>query len=291
MLSVWKKVTIVIGLFLLAILSGCNLEEIGISSEEVSVQQPSGEAEFIFFDVGQGDSSLIFGPNGETILIDTGRHDDERISGLLEQEDIETIDLLVLTHPHADHIGNADKVIKTYKPKEIWMSGDVHTSKTFERVIDAALESGADYLEPRVGETHSIGSFTFEILNPNELTGELNNGSIAFNLIYGGMTILYTGDAEKEAEQAMVESGLLKKVDILKVGHHGSSTSSHDFFLQEIKPDIAIYSAETGNSYGHPHKEAIERLTKIGAEIYGTDKNGTIRVFSDGTNVELISER
>lgn len=286
-----------ISFIVLTILTGCTIEIGEIESVDVSStndevrNEPIGDAQFIFFDVGQGDSSLVLGPEGETILIDTGRHDDDRIMHLLQEEGIETIDLLVLTHPHADHIGNADDVINHYEPKEIWMSGDMHTSKTFERVLDAVLASDATYYEPRVGETHHLGSFTFEIVNPVELSGELNNGSIAFHLNYGDITVLYTGDAEKEAEQQMVEAGLLKKVDILKVGHHGSSTSSHPFFLEEIQPDIAIYSAGVDNEYGHPHDEVIERLTNIGADIYGTDKNGTVRVYTDGIHVEVVSER
>lgn len=277
------------------ILSGCELDDVINALEEEPNEIESvvngDEATFTFFDIGQGDSSLIQGANGETIVIDTGRHDDDRILSLLDEENIEQIDLLVLTHPHADHIGNADRVIQTYEPKEIWMSGDVHTTKTFERVIDAALESNAAYHEPTVGETHQVGPFTFDIVNPTELTGHLNNGSIAFILTYGDVTFLYTGDAEIEAEEAMVQTGLLRKVDVLKVGHHGSNSSSHDFFLREIEPDVAIYSAETGNSYGHPHTETIERLTNIQAEIYGTDTFGTIKVHTDGKTYDIVTEK
>ncbi|WP_017727516.1 ComEC/Rec2 family competence protein [Halalkalibacterium ligniniphilum] len=264
------------------------------NKREVTAAVKSDElanAKFVFFDVGQGNSTLIVGPNKEVILIDTGRYDNYLIFKLLKQEEVEKIDLLILTHPHADHIGNAESIIQSYAPQEIWMNGDKHTSHVFERVMNAVHESKTGYHVPSIGKSYKIGAFTLKLLHSSCGSNDLNNGSMAFYLSYGQVTIFFTGDIEKAAEQAIINGGLVQRVDILQVPHHASSDSSHDFFLRRFNPSVAIYSAAEMNSYGHPHKEALTRLKKVAKKVYGTDMNGTIKIMTNGVNYEVVVER
>lgn len=249
-----------------------------------------GEASVTIFDVGQGDSALVQSDD-TTILIDTGRHDSDVIFDHLEAEEVEQIDLLVLTHPHADHIGNADEIVRTYDPQTVWIDGNETTSQVFERLVDSLLEINADVIEPIAGESYQEGAFLLDVLNPSEeLTGDLNNDSVSIKLTYGDVSFLFTGDAEEPAEQLMVDSGIDLKSEVLIMGHHGSNTSSNDFFLDEVQPDIAIYSAGENNSYGHPGESAMKRVEDIGAASYGTLENGTISIWTDGQTINVDTE-
>ncbi|GGK35699.1 hypothetical protein GCM10010965_30830 [Caldalkalibacillus thermarum] len=251
---------------------------------------PDGELLYgHFIDVGQGDATLLQGPDF-TVLIDAGRHDRNDVVPYLQSVGVESIDLLVLTHPHADHIGQADKVLNTFEVTEVWMSGDEHTSLTFERVIDAIAESGANYNEPRAGEVYEIGSLTIEVVNPDELTGDFHEGSISLRAIYGDIKFLFTGDAEAQTEKAMIERGHDLKAHIFQAGHHGSSTSNTQEFLEAVQPEIIIYSAGKDNPYGHPHKEVVQRILDMGIALYGTDVHGTVIVETDGKTYEINTE-
>jgi competence protein ComEC len=234
-----------------------------------------------FLDVGQGDSTLLVGPDF-TILIDAGRHDHNDVVPHLERIGVTAIDLLVGTHPHADHIGQFPQVLERYPVTEVWMSGDEHTSLTFERAIDAILASGAAYREPRAHERYEIGSAIVEVLNPLALTGDFHEGSISMRVLFGNVAFLFTGDAEATSEAAMIGRGHTLSAQVLQLGHHGSSTSSSLAFLQAVQPGLAIWSAGAGNSYGHPHAEVIARLAGLGVAICGTANDGTIVVTSDG---------
>ncbi len=250
----------------------------------------SGVLEVHFIDVDQGDATLVMGP-GVTILIDAGRHDRNDVVPYLRSVGVKSIDLLVGTHPHSDHIGQFPQVLEAFPVKEVWMSGDVHTSRTFERALDAVLNSNAGYHEPRAGERVTIGDVTIEVIHPEAVTGDFNNGSIGLRLVYGDIAFLFTGDAEAESEAEMIARGHDLRAHVLHVGHHGSSTSSTEAFLREVQPQVAVYSAGAGNSYGHPHREVVERFRKLGIPLYGTDVYGTIRVRTDGRTFELVSER
>ena len=141
--------------------------------------------------------------------------------------------------------------------KEVWLPGHVHTSLTFERCLDAILDSDAGYHEPRAGEAFQVGSARVEVVHPASATGDLNNDSIAVRILYGDVVLLFTGDVEAPAEAAMVAAGAAASAHVLHMGHHGSRTSSTAPFLAAVAPEVAIYSAGAGNSYGHPHPEAL----------------------------------
>lgn len=245
-----------------------------------------GRLRAYFLDVGQGDATLLAGPDF-TILVDAGRHTGNEVVPLLLAAGVKKIDLLIGTHPHADHIGQFPDVLRAFPVTEVWMSGDEHTSRTFERALDAVLASGAGYHEPRTGEALRLGSARVEVLNPSEVDGDLHNGCVAVRVAYGEVAILLTGDAEIPAERRMIASGFPLRAQVLQLGHHGSSTSNGEEFLREVRPEVAIYSAGEGNSYGHPHAEVIERFRRHRVPVYGTDRDGTIMVVSDGRRFEV----
>lgn len=243
-----------------------------------------------FFDVGQGDAILFQGEDF-TILIDAGRHDRADVVPHLMRAGVHFIDLFIGTHPHADHIGQCAAVVQRFPVGEVWLSGDVHTTLTFERCLDAILESDAGYHEPRAGEVYEIGSARIEVLHPSALTGGFNDNSIVVRIIYGDVAFLMTGDAEALAEASMVGRGQELSAQVLKVGHHGSRTSSTEAFLRAVRPALAIYSAEKDNPYGHPHKETLRTFAALGIPLYGTDVNGTVRVGTDGREFTVFVER
>lgn len=243
-----------------------------------------------FFDVGQGDATLL--QHGDvTILIDAGRHDRRDVLPYLHAAGVERLTLVIATHPHADHIGQMDQVIKTFPVEEVWMSGNEHTSRVYERLIDAILESEAGYHEPRAGEVLELGDLRLEVVSPRDLTGNLNDDSIAVRVVFNDVVLLFTGDAEREAERRMVQSGLPLKAHVLHLGHHGSRTSSTPDFIAAVDPDVAIYSAGAGNTYGHPDPGVMERLRRAGITVYGTDVHGTIKVTTDGMRYWVEPER
>lgn len=251
---------------------------------------PNGELLVHFIDVGQGDATLLQGPDF-TVLIDAGRHDQNDVVPYLKSVNVKSIDLLILTHPHADHIGQAVNVLKSFKVDEVWMPGSEHTSRTYEELLDIILESDVSYNEPRAGERYRIGSLDIMVLHPDKLIGDLNEDSIAVKAKYGDVKFVFTGDAEKRSEETMVKSGRDLRADILHIGHHGSNTSSTQAFLKAVNPDVAIYSAGEGNPYGHPHEEVIQRLLDMKIKVYGTDVHGTIIVKTDGRTYDISTEK
>jgi competence protein ComEC len=205
----------------------------------------------------------------------------------LEEIGVESIDLLVGTHPHADHIGQFAEVLETIPVSEVWMSGDTNTTATFEDAIDAVAASGAGYHEPRAGEVFQLGSARIEVLNPTHLTGEANEGSVMFRLIFGDIAFMFTGDAEAPTEREVLDSGRDLQSQILKLGHHGSDTSSSLAFLLAVKPKLAIYSAGLDNTYGHPSPKTLENLEMLDIPTLGTIDEGTIVVSTDGKTYEV----
>lgn len=243
-----------------------------------------------FLDVGQGDATLLMGPDF-TVLIDAGRHDREDVVPYLTRAGVEKLDLLVATHPHSDHIGQMDEVLKQFPVDEVWMNGAEHTSRTFERTVEAIADSEASYYEPRAGEQFQIGSLEVEVLHPQTLPQDLNNGSIVIRVIYGDVSFLFTGDIEKPAEEEILSQGHDVEADIYHMGHHGSSTSNHKAFVEAVNPEVAIYSAGQGNEYGHPHKEVLALFEALGIPVYGTDRYGTIIVRTDGKTFKVETEK
>jgi len=227
-----------------------------------------------YFDVGQADSILIVN-NGQSMLIDAGNNDDgDLVVNNLNKIGIKKLDYLVGTHPHEDHIGGLDDVINNIKVNKLMMPKTTTTTKTYEDVIDAVSKKKLKIKVPKVGETFNVGNAKCEVMSIEDNKDNLNACSIVIRLEYNGTSYLFTGDAEKSNEQARS----WPQTDVLKAGHHGSSTSSSQKFLNQINPSLIIISCGKNNDYGHPHKETINRYNKLKAQVFRTDENGDILV-------------
>lgn len=247
-----------------------------------------------YIDVGQGDASLLqFSDNDEnyTILYDTGDWSGNEVVPYLQQQKIDFIDLVMISHPHADHIGQLKKVMENFEVGEVWMTGNTANTKVYQSAIEAVMNSDADYDEPMAGDEFDIGPLEITILHPSSLTGDVNDDSLSARFTYGNVSFIFTGDAYKSAEKQMIQRQSNIQADYLQVGHHGSSTSSDTQFVKAVQPKYAIYSAATGNSYGHPHVETIDLFEKMGIPLYGTDVHGTIIVTTDGNTSEISTEK
>ena len=257
------------------------------SAEEVALEGLTVH----YIDVGQGDSTLLEF-DGFSMLIDAGNWNSKEAVDYLKQQEIQDIDIVVGTHPDADHIGQLAQVIGEFEVGEVWMSGNTSSSNTFLNVLQAIEASGSEYVEPRSGDVFDVGPMQIEVLYPDEITGAANEESVSLKMTYGEIRLVFTGDAGIKQEQEMIDSGMDLDAEILHLGHHGSNTSTSPAFLEAVTPEVAIYSAGADNSYGHPHAEVIAAVENAGATVYGTDVNGTIIVETDGEsyNVKIQQE-
>ena len=244
-----------------------------------------------FFDVGQADSILIT-HNNENILIDAGTNEmGTTVVKKLQDLGITKLNYVIGTHPHEDHIGGLDDVIQNFEIEHIYMPKVQTNTKTFEEVLDAVIDKGMQIETPNVGDGFAIGEVNCEIMQCGTGTKEeqenLNLSSIVLRATYKEQSYLFMGDSEKENEQARK----WEKTNVLKVGHHGSSTSTSEEFLKQVSPQIAIISVGKDNNYGHPSDEIIKRLEQEGISIYRTDEKGTIVITSDGKQNQISWER
>lgn len=247
-----------------------------------------------FINVGQADATLLQVKNKDemmNILIDTGDWNRKDVIQYLDKENIQEIDLIVITHPHADHIGQLDKIIETFDVGEVWMNGDSSNAQVFSNALAAIEKYDIDYYEPTVGETFELNNLMIEIIHPGDLSLGTNNNSIAMHIQYGEISFLFTGDAEHAAEEKMIMNNQNLHANILHLGHHGSNTSSSGNFLEAVNAEVAIYSAGVDNSYGHPDVEIIERVKARNMTVYGTDQSGTIIGETDGKTYRIMTEK
>lgn len=241
-----------------------------ITSDFISDDQTS--LKVYFFDVGQADSMLIQN-NGENMLIDAGNNEDgEMLVNNLKILGIEKIDYLVGTHPHEDHIGGMDDIINSFEIGKIYMPNVSTNTKTFEDVIDATKNKNLQIETPKAGDNFTIGKVSCEVAYVGSDKENLNLSSIIIKMKYNNLSYLFTGDTEADVENK-IDFG---KINILKVAHHGSDTSSSEKFVNETAPEVAIISVGKDNSYGHPSNEIIKRYEKVGSKIYRTDEVGNI---------------
>lgn len=277
---------IILLLSMLFALTGCSVSEAtqhGMAVDTIQAEDVLLRVDFL--NVGQADCALL-STNGHYMVIDGGNNGDaDRILSYLEEQGVEKLDAVVGTHPHEDHIGSLDAIINHFDVDAVYMPKIMHTSKTFEDVLDAVANKGLKIKSPSPGDTIDFNGLEIEVLGPQREYKDFNNNSIVLKVNAGETAFLFTGDAEETAEKDILQAGYDLQADVLKVGHHGSSTSSSQAFLQAVKPKYAVISVGVGNSYHHPEEEALQRLQSIGAEIYRTDLQGDIVCTTDGKNI------
>lgn len=254
------------------------------------VTAPQGSLEVHYLDVGQGDSTYIR-YNDYDILIDaTTLKDSDDLIKQLKDLNVKDLDLVIATHPHEDHIGGMPKVFKEYDVKSFYMPQSAHTTKTFEKLVRAVTDEGiemnvikAGTMLPTPKELHT------EVFAPLKTTYEdLNNYSPIIKMQFGDKAFMFTGDAEEDSELEVVkryDNSL--KADVLKLGHHGSSTSSSEEFLNAVKPSIGVISCGQNNKYGHPHKETLEKAKVRNMDLYRTDTDGSITIVTNGSDLNV----
>jgi len=262
--------------------SACTYE---ITEEEASVRREEGILTVHFIDVGQGDCILLQNEK-TTMLIDSGTSDSGvLICEYLNSLSIEKLDYFIGTHPHEDHLGGAAAVISQIDIDNLYLTEAKSTAFFFERLLDAVINKNITVNIPKTGCRYKAEGFDFEFLSPETDFGNENDNSIVMRVDFGETSFLFMGDAEKNTEKYLLSNNKRIDADVIKIGHHGSRNASLTEFLNAVKPRAAVIQCGKGNSYGHPHDEALARIKKSGAEIFRCDELGTVVLKSDGTNI------
>lgn len=272
----------------------------GVDSVPLPEDSAGRPLQVYYLDVGQGDSELIRIP-GETgyfnMLIDTGEYGyADGLTEYLRGLGVERIDALVCSHPHTDHMGCMARIIQRFDIGAVYMpllpEDRTPTTTAYEKLLDAAEDKGL-----RITQLHedaiieSPPGSQFQVMSPRvdaDWEGA-NNYSAVIRLVYGESSFLFTGDAEEQSEEVILEDGYMLRSDVLKCGHHGSSSSTSDEFLEAVDPLYAVINCGEGNRYGHPHRETIEKLDKAGVIAYRTDKDGTILAETTGGSISFTT--
>ena len=255
---------------------------------------PDGLLKVYFIDSGQSDCILIETPNGKHMLIDSGDNGDETIiRKFLNSKGVKQIEYAFFTHPHADHIGGAYEVVNEYDVLNIIMPDKAVDTATYKKLIDEASKKEITALHPELGFSIIVDDVKITVFSPisKDYGSNINEYSIVLRMDYGDTSFLFTGDAEEENELEMLNAGFDLDVDILKVGHHGSSTSSSVMFLQAVTPEYSIILCGTENKFGHPHDETLSKLNDVSSVIYRTDQNGSVTVTTDGKQITVTPEK
>ena len=281
-----KLFSIILLLSLLLTLTGC---------PPIDKDDPpeSGYLKVHYIDVGQADCALIE-CNGEYILIDGGNvADSQLVVSYLQKQGVEELLAVVCTHAHEDHVGGLPGVLAVYRTYHVYAPTRTYSSKCFDDFVHYTDQQDLEITIPEPGDYLSFGGATMTVLGPVKSYADPNNTSIVLRIDYGATSFLFTGDMELQAEDDMLDHWGERydwNVDVLKVGHHGSETSTGYRFLREVMPTYGIISVGEGNSYGHPHEAPLSRLEQAGVTLYRTDKLGTIIATSDGKDISFTWE-
>lgn len=285
-----KKVFLLTLSILLAVsLFSCNKIENSKKNDIVPNPDAATETapfEIHFIDVGQADCALVI-CDDEYMLIDGGNKDDSStVYTYLKKYNVTELDYIVATHAHEDHVGGLSGALNFAKAKVALSPVTEYDSKAFSDFVKNLEDQDVKITIPNVGDSFDLGSAEFNILACNT-TDDTNNTSIVLKITYGETSFLFTGDAEYECEKIMLDNEADISSTVLKVGHHGSSTSSSYRFLREVSPQYAVISVGKDNEYGHPHDEVMSRLSDADITVYRTDIYGDIICTSDGKNVSF----
>lgn len=244
-----------------------------------------------FIDVGQADCILVIVPNGQSILIDGGNADDgPRVVSYLKSQGVKELSAVIATHPHEDHIGGLDKILHSFPLKQVYMTNGISNTRTFENFLTAVKASGAKIVRAKAEVKLDVPGISGLFLAPNsEQYEDLNNYSAVLKITYGKVSFLLTGDAEDVSELEMMKSEQDLQATVLKVGHHGSTSSTTSAFLKAISPKYAVIPVGVNNDYGHPAPETLNKLLNVGVKVYRTDLGGTIVATSDGETVTFTA--
>jgi beta-lactamase superfamily II metal-dependent hydrolase len=272
------------------------IQAMGVTlSDSESTAAMDGEMQVHIIDVGNADSILIQ-CGGKAMLIDAGESDSgDNVVQYLHDQNVYKLDLLIASHPDSDHIGGMSKVIKSIDIGTMIMAympeGFTPTSKSYEKLLTAITDKKLTVTDATVGAVYSLGKATVNILGPVKDFEETNNQSVICKVTFGAKKFLFMGDAETEAEDALLSSGADLSADFLKVGHHGSSSSTQQKLLDAIHPTYAAITCGDGNSYNHPNENVLKRLTNAHVTFYRCDLNGTIVAATDGNTITFTTDK
>ena len=245
-----------------------------------------------FLDVGQGDSILLE-HGDDTMLIDSGEiGKGNEVATYIKSEGIKSLDYVVATHPHSDHIGGMSVILNDFPIGHFVDSGYAYSSKTYENMLTTIDKKNIPFETPREGDKINFTSgVDVQVLNPGGtyFTDDINQNSVVLKVTDGKVTFLLMGDAGIEAENEIMKDGYNVDADILKVGHHGSRTASGAPFISAVSPDISVIEVGAGNDYGHPYQNTLDRLHQV-SKVYRTDLDGTITVTTDGSSYSVSTE-
>ncbi|MBC8538371.1 MBL fold metallo-hydrolase [Christensenellaceae bacterium NSJ-63] len=249
----------------------------------------SGGLELRVFDTGDSDAILLITPEGDTMLVDTGL--DETYGHLynsLKNLGISRIDILVLTHPHKDHIGGAPQLLSDFSVGQVYMPATDYTSGRMDALAEALQKAGLAATPIAKGSQFSLGSLAVDVLSPGKTYENMNDNSAVLQFTYGEKTFLLMGDAEKDAEADLIAAyGGQLRADFLKAGHHGAKDASSEEFLAVVQPSYAVLTGDHAVDPDHIHEKVIERLEAAGAAVYRTDRDGDITVICDGNSISI----
>ena len=269
--------------------AGCDVSVLTDNVSSSSSVKASNGLNIHMIDIGQGDSILLE-CDESYMLIDAGENDKGGVVvDYLKKHNISKLDYALITHPHSDHYGGFKTVFESVEPDNVVMTEAMNTTRTWEKLVDYIDSKKYNVIFPKTNDTITLGSSKLTMYVP-KVTDSLNNCSIVVRAEYNGMSALFTGDAEKSEEKDILNSKFDVSANVLKMGHHGSSTSTGNNFLSAVNPDIALISCGKNNDYGHPHKETVAKLNKNNIPMFRTDVYGSITVTLKNNTISLNTE-